>query len=168
MTISKNTVVSLHYKLQEESATGELIEETFGSDPLVFLFGNGQMIPEFENQLEGKKVGDSFGFNINSEDAYGDYDPEAVVSIPKNTFEVDGQLDESLLQEGKIIPMRDPDGNQLLGTIMEIQNEEVVMDFNHPMAGVDLYFTVSIEEVRNATPAEIEHGHVHGPGGHNH
>jgi FKBP-type peptidyl-prolyl cis-trans isomerase SlyD len=168
MTISKNTVVTLHYKLQEESAAGELIEETFGKDPLVFLYGAGQMIPEFESQLAGKKTGDAFGFNINSEDAYGDYDPQAVVSIPKDTFVVDGKLDTELLQEGKMIPMRDPEGNQLLGTIMEIQDAEVVMDFNHPMAGVDLYFTVSIEDVREATASEIDHGHVHGAGGHQH
>lgn len=168
MTINKNKVVTLHYKLQEGDATGELVEETFGSEPLVFLYGIGQMIPEFENQLAGKKTGDAFSFGINSEDAYGTYDPDAVVSIPKDTFVVDGKLDENLLQEGKVIPMRDPDGNQLLGTVMEIQDEEVVMDFNHPMAGVDLYFTVSIEDVREATQSEIEHGHVHGPGGHHH
>ncbi|MCB0553708.1 MAG: FKBP-type peptidyl-prolyl cis-trans isomerase [Phaeodactylibacter sp.] len=168
MTISNNKVVTLHYKLQEGDATGELVEETFGSDPLVFLYGVGQMIPEFESQLSGKKAGDAFSFGINSEEAYGEYDPDAVVAIPKDTFVVDGKLDETLLQEGKVIPMRDPDGNQLLGTIMEIKEEEVVMDFNHPMAGADLFFTVSIEEVRDATESEIEHGHVHGAGGHHH
>lgn len=168
MVIEKNKVVTLHYKLQEEDAEGRLIEETHGKDPLVFLYGVGQMIPEFERQLAGKEVGDTLGFGIKSGEAYGEYDPEALVTIPKGSFVIDGQLATDLLQPGKIIPMRDGDGNQLLGAIKEIRGEEVLMDFNHPMAGVDLYFTVNIEEIREATASEVEHGHVHGPGGHHH
>lgn len=168
MVIDKNKVVTLHYKLQEENAEGSLIEETHGKDPLVFLYGVGQMIPEFERQLAGKKEGDSFSFGIKSGDAYGDYDPQAIVTIPKNSFVIDGELAADLLQAGKVIPMRDGDGNQLLGTVKEVRGDEVLMDFNHPMAGVDLYFTGNIEDIREATSSEIEHGHVHGPGGHQH
>ena len=168
MVIDKNKVVTLHYKLQEGSAEGNLIEETHGKEPLVFLYGVGQMIPEFERQLAGKEEGDTFAFGIESGEAYGEYDPQAIVTIPKNSFVVDGELATDLLQVGKIIPMRDHDGNQLLGTVKEVGEEEVLMDFNHPMAGVDLYFTGNIEEIREATASELEHGHVHGPGGHHH
>ncbi|MBV6655568.1 MAG: FKBP-type peptidyl-prolyl cis-trans isomerase [Mameliella sp.] len=165
MKIDKHTVVTLHYRLQEKSAEGDLVEETFGGDPLVFLNGVGAMIPKFEEELSGMEKGDTFAFGIPSADAYGDYDPEAIAPIPVAAFVVDGQRADDLLQVGRVIPMRDDDGNQLIGTIMEIGEEEVKMNFNHPMAGVDLYFSGTIEDVREATPSEIDHGHVHGKGG---
>lgn len=168
MKIGKHSVVTLHYKLQEGSASGDLIEETTGGDPLVFLQGVGQMIPEFERQLEGKSSGDSFAFGIKSSEAYGEYSDEARIKIPIETFMVDGKLATELLQEGKTIPMRDDQGNMIYGTVLEIGEKEVGMDFNHPMAGIDLYFTGKIEDIRPATDTEIEHKHVHGPGGHNH
>ena len=168
MKIKKHTVVTLHYKLQEEDASGSLIEETSGGEPLVFLQGVGQMIPEFERQLEGKSAGDSFAFGIKSADAYGDYNEEAKINIPIETFVVDGKLATELLQEGKTIPMRDQQGNMIYGTVLDVEEKEVAMDFNHPMAGVDLYFSGKIEEIRPATESEIEHGHVHGAGGHQH
>ncbi|MCB0632174.1 MAG: FKBP-type peptidyl-prolyl cis-trans isomerase [Saprospiraceae bacterium] len=168
MKIGKHTVVTLHYKLQEGSAEGELIEETTGGDPLVYLQGIGQMIPEFERQLTGKGPGDTFAFGIESAEAYGDYEEEAKVKIPIETFIIDGELATDLLQVGRTIPMRDDEGSMIYGTVLEVGDKEVFMDFNHPMAGVDLFFTGQIEEVRAATPTEIDHGHVHGPGGHHH
>jgi FKBP-type peptidyl-prolyl cis-trans isomerase SlyD len=168
MVIDKNTVVSLHYRLTENDVLGELVEETFGGQPLVFLYGAGQMIPEFERQLAGKATGDNFAFGIKSEDAYGDSDPDAVVLLPLSTFEVDGELDGEMLQVGNVIPMSDDQGNRLNGTVVEVNADGVVIDFNHPMAGVNLFFTGTIDSVREATETEIEHGHVHGPGGHHH
>lgn len=168
MKIGKHTVVTLHYKLQESNASGDLIEETTGSEPLVFLQGVGQMIPEFERQLEGKATGDTFAFGIKSSDAYGEYNDEAKIKIPIETFMVDGKLATELLQEGKTIPMRDQEGNMIYGTVLDVGEKEVGMDFNHPMAGMDLYFSGKIEEIRAATATEIEHKHVHGPGGHQH
>lgn len=165
MKIDKNKVVTLHYKLQEDNADGEMVEQTFGSDPLTFLYGVGAMIPKFEEELSGKQEGDDFAFGIKSAEAYGEYDPKAIAPIPKSAFMVDGQLAEEFLQEGRVIPMHDNEGNQLLGTVMEIGEAEVTMNFNHPMAGVDLYFTGQIESVREATAEELDHGHVHGPGG---
>ena len=168
MQIDKHTVVSLHYKLQKGDAEGELIEETAGGDPLTFLYGVGQMIPEFEKQLAGKQAGEDFAFGIASTDAYGEYDPEAVGALPKSAFIIDGQLAEDMLVEGRVLPLRDPDNNLVYGTVMEVKPEEVILNFNHPMAGVDLYFTGTVETVRAATSDEIDHGHVHGPGGHHH
>lgn len=170
MNIKKHTVVSLHYKLQKDNAEGELIEETFGSDPLTFLYGAGNMIPAFEENLSGKAPGDDFSFGIQSAEAYGDFNEEAVVAVPLDIFVVDGQLQEEYLQVGKPVPLRSQDGQQMVGTVVEVQREQgqVILDFNHPMAGVDLFFTGTIESVRDATEDEVAHGHVHGPGGHHH
>lgn len=168
MMIQKHSVVSLHYRLQEDDANGELIEETFGQEPLTFLYGVGQMIPEFERQLGGKKTGDHFAFGIVSKDAYGDFNPEAVANVPKNIFVVDGAIAEDLLEIGNSIPLQDNHGNRMTGIVREVGADTVLLDFNHPMAGVNLYFTGVIEVVRPATDTEIAHGHVHGPGGHHH
>ncbi len=168
MVIEQNIVVSLHYRLTVSDVLGELVEETFGSEPLVFLYGAGQMIPEFERQLTGKASGDQFSFGIKSEEAYGAHDPNAVVQLPLSTFEVDGEVDQEMLKIGTIIPMSDDQGNRLNGMVKEVSSEGVMLDFNHPMAGTDLYFTGTVESLRAATPTEVEHGHVHGPGGHNH
>ncbi len=168
MIIEKNTVVTLHYRLQEDDASGELVEETYGGEPLVFLFGVGQMLPEFESQLEGKEEGAAFSFSIKSEDAYGDEDPDALVKLPLSTFLIDGKLAEDMLVVGNSIPMSDQHGNQLVGVVKEVEEDGVLIDFNHPMAGQDLYFSVKVEAVRKATLEEIAHGHVHGDGGHHH
>ena len=168
MVIAKNTVVSLHYRLTENDVLGELVEETFGGEPLVFLFGAGQMIPEFERQLAGKTSGEQFAFGIKSEEAYGDHDPDAVVQLPMSTFEEDGGVDQDMLKIGTIIPMSDDQGNRLNGMVREVSAEGVLIDFNHPMAGVDLFFTGTVGILRAATATEIEHGHVHGTGGHHH
>jgi FKBP-type peptidyl-prolyl cis-trans isomerase SlyD len=126
------------------------------------------MIPEFERQLEGKQGGEKFSFGIKSADAYGEHDPDAIVSLPKSTFVIDGRLAEEFLVPGKVIPMSDQHGNRLNGTVRDVRGEEVIVDFNHPMAGHDLHFSGNVESVRQATPSEIEHGHVHGPDGHHH
>ena len=168
MVIDKNLVVSLHYRLTHNDVLGELVEETFGKQPLIFLYGVGQMIPEFERQIAGKSIGDNFAFGIKSGDAYGDHDPDAVVLLPLETFEMDGQIDEDMLKIGNVIPMSDDEGSRLNGVVSEITPEGVVIDFNHPMAGVNLFFTVTVESLRDATETELEHGHVHGPGGHHH
>ena len=168
MIIAKNTVVSLHYRLQENNENGDMVEETFRSDPLLLLYGAGQMIPEFERQLEGKASGENFAFGIKSEEAYGEFNEEAVVLLPLDTFMVDGRIADELLVPGRMIPMSDGQGNRLNGMVQEVSEEGVVIDFNHPMAGQDLFFTGVVESVREATPEEISHGHVHGPGGHHH
>ena len=168
MLIEQGTVVTVHYKLQKENAEGELVEQTHGAEPLVFLYGVGQMIPEFERQLEGKEKGDKLQFGVEHLHAYGPYNEEVVVPIPVAAFVVDGKLAEDLLVPGNVIPMSDQSGQRMYGEVKEIKDEQVIMDFNHPMAGIDLFFSVDIEEVRAATESEMEHGHVHGPGGHQH
>ncbi len=168
LTISENKVVRLTYELSEDSKKDEVIEKVDADQPATFLFGVGGLLPEFEENLFGLKQGDSFKFSIASDNAYGPIDPNALVDIPKEAFTIDGKLQDDMLQVGSILPMRDNEDNFLQGRIMELKDDVVIMDFNHPLAGKDLYFKGTIIDVREATAEEISHGHVHGEGGHHH
>lgn len=168
MQITKNTVVSLSYILKRDDAKGEIIEETRAGDPLVFLFGNGQMLPKFEEHLSALKTGDDFEFTLASEDAYGEMDQDAIIDLEKSIFEVEGKIDTEMLAIGNVIPMRDDQGHMLQGTVVSVGDDTVRMDFNHPMAGNVLHFKGNVIEVREASAEELSHGHVHGAGGHHH
>ena len=167
MKIAKNTVVSINYKLQQNDESGEVIQEVKDQEPFVFLFGHGQVLPQFETNLDSKSKGDNFEFGIKSEDGYGARDEKAVADLPVAIFMKDGKLME-MVQVGQFLPMNDQEGNQMQGLVLEVTEETVKMDFNHPMAGIDLYFSGEVLEVREATAEELDHGHVHGPGGHQH
>lgn len=167
MNIGNQKVVSITYKLHDGGKGGELVQEVDQNEPFVFLFGAQQVLPDFEENLENKTVGDSFEFDIASDNAYGPVDQNAIVNLPRSLFEADGKLGE-IVKVGNYLPMNDQEGNPLQGLVVEIADEHVRMDFNHPMAGKDLYFTGKVIEVRQATAEEIDHGHVHGPGGHHH
>ena len=165
MKIEKHTVASVTYAL---AVDGEPIEKADEANPLTFLVGVGMMIPGFENQLLGKKVGDDYSITVSPEEGYGEADPQAIVDLSKDVFKVDGQINEELLQLGNKVPMQDQSGNPLNGVIIDIADTTVKMDFNHEMAGKTLDFEGKILDIRAATAEEIEHGHVHGPGGHQH
>ncbi len=168
MTISKNKVVSLTYVLRLDDAEGQLVEQTTTENPLTFLFGAGRMLPHFEAQINGKNEGEQFAFGIPSENAYGAVNEQAIVDMPIDAFVIDGKLATDLLQLGKVIPMRDQQGNTLRGKIVAITEQKVTVDFNHPMAGKNLHFTINILSIREATESEVAHGHAHGPDGHHH
>jgi len=168
MQITKNTVVSLSYVLKRDDANGEIIEETRAGDPLVFLYGNGQMLPKFEEHLSTLKTGDNFEFTLASDDAYGEMDQDAIIDLDKGIFEVDGKVDLEMLAIGNVIPMRDDQGHMMQGTVVSVGDDLVRMDFNHPMAGNVLHFKGNVIEVREATAEELSHGHAHGAGGHHH
>ncbi len=168
MTIQEKMVVSLNYKLSDQK-TGQTIEQTNTENPMVFLYGVGSIIPSFEENIHGKSVGDSFDFAIPSHLAYGEVDDNQVVMIPLDVFKDDkGNFDTAYFTVGKIVPMSDSEGNHLRGKIMEVNDEMIKMDFNHPLAGTDLHFSGEILNIRPATADEIDHGHVHGEGGHHH
>lgn len=170
MQIGQNTVVSVTYKL--ESSQGDsapsFVEETNESQPLVFLFGSGQLIPEFEKNLEGLSIGSGFSFKIDSENGYGDVDDEAIVTVNNEMFKVDGVLDLEVLRIGNMVPLLDREGNQLVAKILNIADETVTLDFNHPLAGHNLHFSGTVIGVREASADELDHGHAHGEGGHHH
>ena len=167
MSDATNKVISLDYKLFRDTESGEMIETTEGSNPMVFLTGVGQMIPDFENNVISKNAGESFSFAITSDKAYGDRTDEAIIDLPKSTFMHEGELIPDL-KEGNTIALQDDQGMPFPSKVISIGEETVKMDMNHPLAGQNLYFTGTVIEVREATAEELEHGHVHGPGGHNH
>jgi FKBP-type peptidyl-prolyl cis-trans isomerase SlyD len=173
MIVEYNKVVSVSYSLhvpeEEEGFGEELVEQTSNDNPFVFLFGSSGLIEEFESNLAGKKAGDSFDFFISSANAYGDYDHDKLADIPIGAFKgEDGELDTEMVQIGNELPMVDNEGKRLVGIVEEVTDSVVRMDFNHPLAGSDLHFTGYVLNVREATPEEISHGHVHGPHGHEH
>lgn len=156
MVIEKDKMVSVVYTLTETNSDGRLIEQVEESNPLQFLYGAGQMLEHFEQRLSEKKGGDDFEFGLASNEAYGEKRDELVVDIPRSVFEVDGKLDEEVCRVGNQVPMADSQGRRLMGVVTEIKDESVSMDFNHPMAGVDLFFRGKVVDVREATKEEID------------
>ncbi len=159
-----NKVISLSYTLTKDTAEGELIETTEGKDPLTFLSGVGQMIPDFEANVVDLNVGDEFSFGIKSELAYGTRSEENVIELDKQMF-MDGDKLAEGIEEGKMVPLQDQNGRVVPANVVKINENTLTMDVNHPLADQDLHFTGKIIEVREATADEISHGHVHGPGG---
>jgi len=155
MAITKNKMVSLTYDLRIEGAEGELIEQATTERPLTFVYGAGTMLPKFEALLEGLEEGSAFDINLPCEDAYGQLDENAVVDLPKHLFMVEGQFDDEIINVGNTVPMMSSSGQRMNGLVLEITDENVRMDFNHPLAGEDLFFKGNILEVREATDDEI-------------
>ncbi|QKG55539.1 FKBP-type peptidyl-prolyl cis-trans isomerase [Hymenobacter sp. BRD128] len=168
--IAQNSVVTLTYDLSvtDENQQKVLVEQAEADEPMVFLFGQSGLPEEFEHQLDGKNPGDSFSFSLTPEQAYGDYDQQAVVEIPKQVFEIDSQLDDQMLQVGNYLPMADNEGHHMQAKVVAIGDEQVTMDFNHPLAGMVMHFDGKVQDVRPATAEELAHGHAHGEGGHQH
>ncbi len=165
MKIAKNTVPSVTYTLVVD---GEVVDMAENDKPLAFIHGIGMMVPGFEKNLEGLTAGSKYEFKLSPEEAYGEYNEDAVVDLPISTFMVDGKIKKDMLNIGQVVPMQDQNGNPMNGTILEVSDKSVKMDFNHMLAGKELNFTGEILEVRNATKEELDHGHIHGPGGHHH
>jgi FKBP-type peptidyl-prolyl cis-trans isomerase SlyD len=161
MKVAKDKVVSLSYELK---VNGEVVDSADAQNPLEFLYGRGMLLPRFEQNIDNLAQGDVFQFSIPCAEGYGEVEEEAVVELPKSIFEIEGKVDEELLVVGKRLPMLDNEGHSLFGTVLEIQPDHVVMDFNHPLAGADLHFTGKVEVIRDASAEELAHGHVHGHG----
>lgn len=155
MIIDKYTVASIAYTLTTDD-NRKIIEIIRSNHPKVFFFGAGILMPGFEEHLNGLKAGDNFDFSLPQEEAYGAKDSFAILDIPKDTFSVDGKVDESVFIIGNEIPMLDNYGNKHMGVVLEINNDEVVMDFNHPLAGKTIRFKGEIKSVREASQAEID------------
>jgi FKBP-type peptidyl-prolyl cis-trans isomerase SlyD len=162
MIIDTNKVVALKYELRINAKDGKLVEKVENEQPLQFIYGIGNMLKDFESNIGGLKAGDFFDFSINAGDAYGQKSDDMIVDLPKEIFVIDGKIDDDLLVLNNVVPMRDQQGNHLNGKIIEIMEEAVKMDFNHPLAGDDLFFTGQILEIREATETELSHGHLHG------
>ncbi|MFT4033737.1 MAG: peptidylprolyl isomerase [Siphonobacter sp.] len=171
MKITKNKVVLLTYELAIKSAEEsefELVETTDDAEPMGYIQGMSGYPERFEKELEGLQPGDTFDFSISAEEGYGQRDPEAVVDLPLEVFKVNGEVDKEMLQAGNVLPMTNEEGHHLNGRIIQVSDESVWMDFNHPLAEMELHFKGKVISVRDATPTELSHGHVHGEGGVHH
>jgi FKBP-type peptidyl-prolyl cis-trans isomerase SlyD len=146
----------------------KIIEEVNETQPFVFLFGAGNIIPGFEQNVNKLKVGDNFAFSVKSQEAYGEYDEHGVAEIPITVFQNEGIIDEEICKVGNIVPLQNEQGHHFNGVIKAISDTNVTMDFNHPLAGVDLHFRGSVLDIREATAKEIEKGHIHRDTGEGH
>jgi len=170
MKAEKDKVIAISYQLKvDDGESGqELFEQVSEEQAFHFLFGHQNILPMLEEAIKGKEVGEEFSVFIDFENGYGDYDENKKAVIPKSNFKEDGKKNKAILKIGNVIPMQDDKGNQMRGEITKVDYKGVHMDFNPPLAGYDLYFEGKIVSIREAEKEEIEHGHVHGPGGHHH
>ena len=158
MHISKHQVVSIHYTLTNDQ--GEVLDKSSGTEPLTYIQGCGNIIPGLENALEGKKVGDKLQVTIAPEDAYGHRDERMIQVVPKSEFGVGTEIEEGMQFNAQT------EQGTIMVTVVENRANEVVLDGNHPLAGVNLHFAVEVTDIRSASAEEISHGHVHSGGCH--
>ena len=160
MEITKNAVASFEYELTNDE--GEVLDTSKGREPMAYLHGAGNIIPGLEAELEGKTTGDSFKVRIEPENAYGVRNDEMVQKVPRASFPPDADI-----APGMQFQAQGPQGIQIVA-VVGVDDQEVTIDANHPLAGMALSFDVKVTDVRTATEEELQHGHVHGPGGHQH
>lgn len=160
MQIANDKVVSIHYTLTNDD--GDILDSSQGQEPLAYLHGFGNIIPGLENALTGRVSGDRLTVSVSPAEGYGEHDKNMVQSVPKSALQ---GVDE--IVPGMQFQAESPEGIQLV-TVVDVDGDEVILDGNHPMAGLTLNFDVEITDVRDATHEELQHGHVHGPGGHHH
>lgn len=129
-----------------ENGEKEFTEEAPAEHPFQFISGLGLTLESFENQVKDLNKGDKFDFTIKAEEAYGEYDEEHVIDLPKNIFEIEGKFDSERVVEGAVIPLMTSEGQRINGSVVEVKDDVVVMDMNHPLAGCDLNFVGEITE----------------------
>lgn len=164
MKIEKDRVVLFHYTVSERAAfeAGEPpLESSEGRGPLAILSGHGNIIPGLEKAMEGHEAGDKFEVDVVAAEAYGELQPGLSQRVPKKYFK------DVRLEPGMQAVLPTNFGPRAV-TIQKVGMSVVDVDLNHPMAGKDLHFSVEIVEVREASEEEVQHGHVHGEGGHQH
>ncbi|MGE3599975.1 MAG: peptidylprolyl isomerase [Dehalococcoidia bacterium] len=160
MQIERDRVVLIHYTLKNDG--GEVLESSRGAAPIAYLHGYGNLVPGLEKALAGKRTGDTLAVSVSPEDGYGVRNPALVQVVAKSALKLDVEP-----EVGMQLRARGPRGPQLL-TVSQVGRDTLTLDGNHPMAGKTLHFDVEVADVRKATREELSHGHVHGPGGHQH
>ena len=154
MTVTKSKVVSIDYTLTDEK--NNLIDSTAGQAPLDYLHGFGNIIPGLEKALEGKAQGDHFSVHVPAGEAYGKRNEQLVAGIPRTSFE-----DTSSIEEGMQFHARSSEGVRVF-TVTNVAGDTVTIDGNHPLAGINLNFEVTVTGIREASEEELSHGHIHG------
>ena len=160
MKIAKDMVVAIDYTLK--NSEGEVIDSSEGAKPMHYLHGAKNIIIGLEQELEGKSVGDDLSVHVKSELAYGERVQARIQEVPKEAFSELGEI-----EVGKRFQAETEQGPVPV-IVTALSGTTVTVDGNHPLAGQDLFFEVSVKEIREASQEEIEHGHVHGPSGHQH
>jgi FKBP-type peptidyl-prolyl cis-trans isomerase SlyD len=160
MSIAQDQVVSIHYTLKND--TGEVLDSSSEGEPLSYLHGHGNLIPGLERELAGKNTGDRLQVKIPPSEGYGEYDKELVQRVPRRALKGVPNL-----KVGMRLHAQTEQGTREV-TVTQLQGDLVTLDGNHPLAGQNLNFEVQVADIRPATAEELEHGHVHAPGGHHH
>ena len=158
--VADDLVVVMDYTL---TVGNEIVDSSEEDGPIEFLQGYGNIIPGLEAHLGGLAIGESLKVTVAAKDAYGEFDPEQIVDIPLDEFP-----EEICVEPGVELEMKDQDGDMLFARILSVGKSRAKLDFNHPLAGKELTFDVTIVALRLPTPEELEHGHVHGRDGHVH
>jgi FKBP-type peptidyl-prolyl cis-trans isomerase SlyD len=158
-TVADDQVVSFHYTLTDPE--GEVLDSSADKEPLQYLHGHDNIIPGLESALTGKAVGEKVSVDVAAKDGYGERDPERVIELPRDNFEFE-------VEPGTLVRAESPDGSAVILKVVSADEENVTLDGNHPLAGVDLHFDVEVSDIRDASAEELAHGHVHEPGGATH
>ncbi len=154
--VAENMAVSMEYTL---TVDGEVLDSSEEHGPIEFLLGYQNIITGLEKAVEGMAVGESKDVVVAAKDGYGESDPSEIKDVSKDEFP-----DEIPLKPGVDLEMKDDEGHLVHGTILEVGEESIKMDFNHPLAGKELYFAVKVVGLREATSEELSHGHIHSHG----
>ncbi len=152
-----NKYIAVAYQLYTKDKEGkrELVENATKEQPFQFVSGLGMTLDDFEKQIVDLQKGGEFEFELSPEQAYGEYEEERVIKVPRQTFEIDGRLDKQYIYEGAVVPLQNADGQRFNGLIQKIGDAEVTLDLNHPLAGKALIFIGEVADTREATKEEI-------------
>ena len=152
----ENKYITVAYKLYSiEDGEREFTEEATVEHPFQFISGLGLTLDAFEEQIKGLNAGDKFDFTIACTDAYGEYDEDHVIDLPKDIFLIDGKFDNEHIKAGDIVPLMTAEGQHINGSVVEVKDDVVVMDMNHPLAGCDLNFVGEVVTSREASNEEL-------------
>ncbi len=154
LVIGENLVVSIHYKLTD--GEGKVLDSSEGSEPLAYLHGKGNIIPGLENSLVGKAAGDSLHVKVEPSQGYGEVNPEMIQVFEREVFQGVDTIEVGMTFEAEA-----PDGSLQSLTVTKVEGDDVTVDANHPLAGVELNFDIQIVDVREASTEELAHGHAH-------
>lgn len=161
MQIADQKVVTLDYSLKDNE--GKLIDSSEGRGDFVYLHGARNIVPGLESALEGKTAGDEVSVSVQPEEGYGERDNNLLQTVPKDMFEEGADINV-----GMQFHAQSPEGEMMIVTVVELEGDEVIVDGNHPLAGVPLNFDVKVVDIRDASAEELEHGHAHGADGEHH
>ena len=160
MEIAADRVVLIHYTLKDDA--GSVLDTSAGAEPLAYIQGHGNLVSGLEKALEGKRDGDTLAVSVAPADGYGTHDAALIQRVPKRAMQGAGEI-----KKGMQFQARTDDGMRMF-TVTAVVGDMVTLDGNHPLADKTLHFDVQVVSVRDATAEELEHGHVHGAGGHHH